>query len=219
MHAICRNVLLSESAAIEVFQHQAMIQTSLFNFSKMLKDWISCRRSTSSCDRAALCLRGPSGFSNSALKSKNTYIRVKVWKWNNMFRNIFQSSAADFQLQLAFFRGDPGEPRDGGPSRTVFSEARGTRTVTFWRWRDVQIEKIKRPGWITEACGLLNVHSSCRTRRAKGKFGAKQVKFSLLFWCGTKPHDSRTPYFCLLSLDSRLATNYSIWGSWKKLNE
>lgn len=36
-----------------------------------------------------------------------------------------------FSAAAGFFRGGPGEPRDGGQSRTAFSDAQGTRTVTF----------------------------------------------------------------------------------------
>lgn len=177
----------------------------------MSKDWISCRRST---------IVFESDFSNSALKSKTIYIYTcQGMEVKHHVQGHISNPGRRFSAAAGFFKGDPGEPEDGGQSRVAFSDARGTRTVTFWLWRDVQIEKIKQPGWITETCVLLNVHSSCRTRRAKGKFVAKQVKFSFLFWCGTKPHDTRTPYFRLPSLHSRLATTYSIWRSWKKLNE
>lgn len=197
-----------------------MRQTSLFNFSKTLKDWVSCRRSTTSCDRAAYLFRAGQVIFQTVPSNLKIYIYTcQGMEVKQHVQEHISNLGRRFSAAAGFFRGGPGEPRGGGQSRTAFSDTRGTRRVTFWRWRDVQIEEIKRPGWITETCMLLNVHSSCGTWRAKGKFGAKQVKFSLLFWCGTKPHDTRTPYFCLLSLDSRLTTSYSIWRSWKKLNE
>lgn len=36
-----------------------------------------------------------------------------------------------FSAAAGFFRGGPGEPGDGGQSTAAFSDARGTRTVTF----------------------------------------------------------------------------------------
>lgn len=167
MSSHAMSVVKSKFTATTVLQHQTKIQTSVFNFSRMLKKRICLHNHVtqqllrSSRPNNVFCLPVVQ------ILLSNLHIFVRVWKWKKSTGDKFRNSVTVLQLQQAYKSQSsysPDDPREDSYTKSgLWDKYSKLHTDTA---ETSKPDKQKQLEWITQMCVLLNVHSSCRTRQA-----------------------------------------------------